>query len=299
MIRIGTGAVRAEFLTYGAALHRLHVGAHQVVAGLPDLAAYRAGSGYHGAIVGPVANRICGAQAMIDDQLWRFVPNEGTMLLHGGTTGLHGRDWDVADHGPDHVRFALDLAHCEGGFPGMRRIEAQYLVEGLTLRLELVATTDRPTLMNLSSHVYWNLTGRKNLEGHRLQITADRYTPVDALLSPTGPPKAVTGAMDLRDGRLLDGGPHYDHNFCLSDTRKALRPVAWLTAPDAPAMELATTEPGLQVYDGGPSMFGVALEPQGWPDAPNRPDYPTVRLAPEDGPLVQATEWRFTLPGGD
>ncbi len=296
MLRIGSGALQADLLPYGAALHQLWVGDHQVVAGLPDPAAYHAGRGYHGAVVGPVANRISGAQAMIGDQLWRFDPNEGTTLLHGGEIGLHGRDWTVVDQGAAHVTFALDLAHCEGGFPGQRRIEARYLVDGQTLRLDLVATTDRPTLMNLSSHVYWNLTGRDNLDGHRLRIAADRLTPVDARLCPTGPPVAVTSEMDLREARLLDDGPRYDHNFCLSDAREALRPVAWLSAPDAPKMELATTEPGLQVYDGGPSMFGIALEPQCWPDAPNRPDYFPVLLTPENGPLVQATEWRFTLP---
>lgn len=298
MLRIGTGALQAEFLAYGATLHQVRLAGRELVAGLSDLAAYRAGRGYHGAVVGPVANRISGAQAMIGDQLWRFDPNEGTTLLHGGAIGLHGRDWAVADQGPEHVSFALDLGHCEGGFPGERRIEARYRVDELTLRLDLVATTDRPTLMNLASHVYWNLTGRANLDGHRLRVAADRFVPVDARLCPTGAPVAVTDKMDLRAGRALDGGPRYDHNFCLSDAREALRPVAWLSAPDAPAMELATTEPGLQVYDGGPSMFGLALEPQCWPDAPNQPGYFPVLLSPEDGPLVQSTEWRFTLPDG-
>ncbi|MGY6696517.1 MAG: aldose epimerase family protein [Roseinatronobacter sp.] len=298
MLRIGSGALQADLLPYGAALHRVHVGNHQVVAGLPDLAAYHAGRGYHGAVVGPVANRISGAQAMIGEQLWRFDPNEGTTLLHGGEPGLHGRDWAVVDQGAAHVTFALDLGHCEGGFPGRRRIEARYSVAGLTLRLDLVARSDRPTLMNLSSHVYWNLTGRDNLDGHRLAVAADRFVPVDARLCPLGAPVAASGEMDLREGRLLDGGPRYDHNFCLSDAREALRPVAWLSAPDAPAMELATTEPGLQVYDGGPSMFGLALEPQCWPDAPNQPAYPPILLTPDDGPLVQSTEWRFTLPDG-
>lgn len=298
ILRIGTGDMQAELLPYGAALHQVHVGGHAVVAGLPDAAAYRAGRGYHGAVVGPVANRISGAEAMIGDQLWRFDPNEGTTLLHGGEIGLHGRDWVVADQGPAHVTFALGLGHCEGGFPGIRRIEARYLVDGLTLRLDLVATTDRPTLMNLASHVYWNLTGGGNLDGHRLRIAADHVVLVDARLCPTGAPVPVAGEMDLRAGRLLDGGPRYDHNFCLSDARVPLRPVAWLSAPDAPSLELATTEPGLQVYDGGPSMFGLALESQCWPDAPNQPEYFPVLLTPENGPLLQSTEWRFTLPEG-
>ncbi len=298
ILRIGTGALQAECLPYGAALHQLWLDGRPMVAGLPDPAGYRAGTRYHGAVVGPVANRISGAQAMIGEQLWRFDPNEGTTLLHGGEIGLHGRDWTVADQGATHVTFALDLGHCEGGFPGARRIEARYSVDGLTLRLDLLAWSDRPTLMNLSSHVYWNLTGRANLDGHRLQVAADRLTPVDARLCPTGAPIAVTGEMDLRAGRLLDGGPRYDHNFCLSDRRVPLRPVAWLSAPEAPVMELATTEPGLQVYDGGPTMFGLALEPQCWPDAPNQPSYPPILLTPDIGPLVQKTEWRFTLPDG-
>lgn len=299
-IEIGTGGLRATLLPHGAALHDLRLAgvAHGLVANLPTLDAYRAGRGYHGAVVGPVANRISGAQAMIGDQLWRFDPNEGTTLLHGGEIGLHGRDWAVADQGPEHVSFVLDLHHCEGGFPGARRLEARYRVEGLSLRLDLVAQTDRPTLMNLASHVYWNLTGRDNLDGHSLQVAADRFVPVDARLCPTGRPVTVTHEMDLRAGRALDGGPRYDHNFCLSDAREALRPVAWLSAPDAPGLTLATTEPGLQVYDGGPSMFGIALESQCWPDAPNQTGYPPILLAPEDGLQAQSTLWTFTLPNG-
>lgn len=298
-ILIGTGPLRVEVLRYGARLHDVQLDgvAQGLVANLPDLDAYRADSTYRGAVVGPVAGRLSGAAAMIGEQLWRFPPNEGTQLLHGGAEGFHARDWDLVDQGPDHVTLRLDLGHCEGGFPGVRRVEAQYRVDGQSLRLDLVALSDRPTLMALAPHVYWNLTGRADLRGHRLRVAADRVLPVDARLCPVGPPVPVAGPMDLRAGRMLGDGPRYDDCFCLSDRRSALRPVAWLDAPGAPALELATTEPGLQVYDGGAAFFGVALESQCWPDAPNQPGSPSILLAPDGGAQAQCTVWTFTLPG--
>ncbi len=298
ILRIGTGRLQVDLLAYGARLHQVWLDGAGLVAGLPTLAAYQRDTSYRGAVVGPVAGRISGAQAMIGDVLWRFEPNEGTQLLHGGAIGLHGRDWQVADHGPEHLTFALDLGHCEGGFPGRRRVEARYRVDGLALHLDLVAVTDRPTLMNLAPHVYWNLTGGADLSGHDLRVAADHVLPVDDRLCPVGPPVSVAGHLDLRAGRALHDGPGYDDCLCLAPARQALRPVAWLSAPGAPALEMATTEPGLQVFDAAPIRYGIALESQSWPDAPNQPGYPSILLTPEDGPRVQSTAWRFTPPEG-
>ncbi|TVP70862.1 MAG: galactose mutarotase [Rhodobacteraceae bacterium] len=295
-LRIGSAQLNAEIMPYGARLHQVWLERAGLVAGLPTRAAYQNDTSYRGAVVGPVAGRLSGAQAMIGDMLWRFDPNEGTQLLHGGAAGFHARDWQIADQGPEHVTFALDLGHCEGGFPGRRRVEARYAVNGLTLRLDLAARTDRPTLMNLAPHVYWNLTGGADLTGHHLRVAADHMLPLDARLCPVGPPVPVSGDLDLRAGRLLSAGPGYDDCFCLSAAPEALRPVAWLSAPGAPALELATTEPGLQVYDAAPTRYGIALESQCWPDAPNQPGYPSILLTPQDGTRVQSTEWRFTLP---
>ncbi len=149
------------------------------------------------------------------------------------------------------------------------------------MRLELTATTDRPTWMNLAQHSYWNLDGSPHWQGHSLRIAAEHWLPVDDRLLPTGEMRPVAGEMDFRRPRLLQpGAPALDHNFCLAPARRALTEVAEVTGAQGLRMRIATTEPGLQVYDGrgavrpgGPVYEGLALEPQGWPDAPNRPAF--------------------------
>ena len=287
-------------LTLGATLHSVHLAgvSHSLVVGFERAEDYARTDTYCGAVVGPVAGRLRGAEAMIGDQLWRFVPNDGGQLLHSGTEGLHQRLWQIADLGADHVTLALALAHCEGGFPGSRQFEARYRVEGNMLALDLVTRTDRPTLANLAPHAFWNLSARDTLQGHRLRVAAAQVLPVGPELYPVADPEPVKGRLDFRHGRPLGQAPGYDQCFCLSQKRQPMRPVAWLDMtdmPDAPCMEMSTTESGLQIYDGGQRkkrpFFGVALESQGWPDAPNHPNYPPILLRPEDGALIQSTCW--------
>ena len=306
-IALRSDALEVGVLTLGAILHSVHLAGlrHSVVVGFDSAEAYGGANIYCGAIVGPVAGRLRGAEAMIGDQLWRFAPNDGRQLLHSGDTGLHQRLWQITELGADHVTLSLDLAHCEGGFPGNRRFEARYRVTGPILSLDLVTRTDRPTLANLAPHAFWNLGGRASLQGHRLRVAADHVLPVGPELYPTADPEPVAGHLDLRQGQWLGHAPGYDQCFCLSQSRQPMRRVAWLDLPDipnAPRMEMSTTEPGLQIYDGGRHktrpFFGVALESQGWPDAPNHPNYPPILLQPEDGDLIQSTSWALT-PAAD
>ncbi len=292
--------LEVSVLTLGAILQscRLEGGASCVV-GFPTVAGYTDDMRYCGAIVGPVANRLSGAEAMIGAELWRFVPNEGRNLLHGGSAGFDRRIWQIADIGPAHVTLRLELRHCEGGFPGNRVFEARYRVEGRQLMLDLVSRTDRPTLANLAPHAYWNLRGEGDIAGHVLRLAADAVLPVGPDLCPLGAPEPVAGAFDLRQGQqLATGAATYDHNFCTAQGRVPLRSVATLSVPDAPGvpwLEMATTEPGLQVYDGARHAtrpyFGVAIESQCWPDAPRNPDFPSILLTPENGARVQRTVW--------
>jgi aldose 1-epimerase len=169
------------------------------------------------------------------------------------------------------------------------------------LHIHVRAETDGETLCNFAHHSYFNLSGRPSIAGHRLRIIADTYLPVDDDLIPTGERRQVEGTpFDLRGGLVLtsDGLPQgFDHNFCLSDSRSSIRPVAWLEAPDdGPTMVVETTEPGLQFYDGAMvaatalglegrplgAHAGLALEPQLWPDAPNHSDFPSALLRPGD-----------------
>ncbi len=298
------GALSVRLLTLGSALQDVRVQgvAHGLTLGLRSVADYQAPGGqWFGTLVGPVANRLAGAAAPLDCRVLALTPNEGPNLLHSGPGGLHGRLWQIKDHRDDRVTLALHLADGEDGFPGNRRITARWTVAApATLRLELQAETDAPTLFNAANHSYWNLDGTPNWAGHHLRIAATGWLPTGPDLLPTGEVAPMAGAMDFRSPRTpLPGDPPLDTNFCLAPARRDLTPVLWLTGRSGLRMELATTEPGMQVYDGrgairpgGGPYEGLAIEPQGWPDAPNRAGFPSIRLDP-GLPALQVTEWRF------
>lgn len=306
-IRISAGALTAKLLTLGATLHSLHLEgiSQSLTLGSDQVADYAGKMRYFGALVGPVANRIGQASAPLNGQNLQFAANENGNLLHGGAIGLHHKIWTIAETTADCVSLTLTLPDGEFGWPGTRHIRATFsILPPATLRLALTATTDAPGLMNIANHSYWNLDGSDHWQGHHLQIAADHTLPVDAALIPTGAIAPVTGTpFDFRNGRtLMPGQPPLDTNFCLSATKTKLRGVASLTGASGVCMTLATTEPGLQIYDAArtarPGRFpyeGIAIEAQGWPDAPNHANFPSVQITP-DQPYAQTTEWRFTKP---
>lgn len=179
-----------------------------------------------------------------------------------------------------------------------------------TLELRIAATTDAATWVNFASHGYWNLDGSADLTGHTLQIAADRYLPTDATALVTGEIAPVAGTpFDFRTARPVGPGtePRLDHNFCLADHRREPTEVLTLTGASGQAMTVSTTEPGVQVFDAAPidgggardfagrpigAFSGLAIEPQGWPDAPNRPDFPSVVLR-SGFAVEQVTRFRF------
>lgn len=310
-VHLEAGDLRAVLLTYGATLQDLRLAGvpWPLTVGSESLAAYLGPLRYAGAIVGPMANRLSGAEAIIDGQVLRLEANEGTTCLHGGPTGISQSLWRIEAAGEDHASLVLDLPDGLGGFPGRRRLHAAWRIDPpSTLALDLTATTDAPTLMSLAQHSYWNLDGTRDIGGHRLRVAADRFTPVDGNGLPTGAVMPVDGTVfDLRDGRLLAAAPVYDQNLCLADRRGDLRDVAWLEGRSGVRMTLATTEPGLQVYDGRSldsggfagldgrvvgAFAGVALEPQIWPDAPRHPGFPAALLRPS-GTYRQQLRLRF------
>lgn len=278
--------------------------------GSGSVAAYAGPMGYFGAIVGPVANRITGARAMIGGAEHRFPANEGTTLLHGGANGTQARHWQLADHDSQSARFTLMLPDGDDGFPGNRDLSAVYALEGPTLTLQLAATSDRLTLMNLANHSYWNLDGEGTIAGQSLRVAADHYLPTVRNL-PTGEVRAAEAAFDLRQPRRIDLTEGWDHNFCLASAPRPLTEVAELTGRKGIRLRLATTEPGLQVYDGrhlatapheghsgaayGPHE-GIALEAQRWPDAPGNPGFPPITLHPGEA-YSQTTRLSFDWPG--
>ena len=306
-VSICAGDVTARFLTLGATLQSLMLAGtdHSLTPGSDTLRDYSESMLYFGAIVGPVANRIARAQTRLNGTTLRFDANENGNLLHGGTTGTHGHLWTIAETTPSSVTFTLTLPDGHGGMPGNRDIRATFAVlPPATLRLTLTATTDAPSLMNLANHSYWNLDGTDHWQGHTLQIAADHILPVDKNLIPTGviAPVAGTPFDFLKPRTLTPAEPALDTNFCLSPAKTALRDVASLTGASGLCMTLATTEPGLQIYDaertarpGKPPYGAFAIEAQGWPDAPNHANFPSVQITP-DAPYAQTTEWRFKKP---
>ena len=317
-LTIRKDGLEAHVLTLGAILQDLRISgvAHSLTLGSNDLAAYQGPMAYFGAVVGPVANRIAGASAVIDGQRHHFAANEGgRTTLHGGPMGTHALIWEPTHHDEASLTLRLSMPDGLGGFPGRRILTARFTVlDDLTLELVLNADTDAPTWMNLANHSFWNLDGGSTSNHHELQITAERYLPVDDARIPTKA-EAVEGTnFDFRKPTALSSrsGESYDHCFCLCDDRVPIRKVATLTGESGIRMEIETTEPGLQVYDGARldtaphhgfsgtsygARSGIALEAQGWPDAPNRPDFPSIRLDPAEV-YEHVTRWRFVLPDG-
>ncbi|MDR9427699.1 MAG: aldose epimerase family protein [Salibaculum sp.] len=294
--------VSATVLTRGGILQDLRLDGldHSLVLGRNSLADYEGAQAYFGALVGPVANRLRDATARIGVRDHHFEKNEnGKTLLHGGATGLHAKIWHVDEASENVVTLSVILPDGERGMPGNRHIRARYEITAPgTLRLTVTSQTDAETLINVAHHGYWNMDGSDSVAGHHLRIAADHYLPVDGDTLPTGVIRPVAGIdFDFRAGKpVTPGAPDLDHNFCLSRARTELRDVLWLTGKSGLQMTLATTEPGLQVFDHrdmDPRYHGLAIEAQGWPDAPNCPGFPDITLRPGD-PTTQITEWRFS-----
>lgn len=299
-LRIAAGDLTVSVLTFGAVLRSVRLaGVDHDLTHVPDTVdSWISGkTPYHGALVAPVANRFTGGKATVGGREIQFETNQaGLHLLHSGSFGTHAKLWAVVDRQPDAATLAVDLPDGEGGFPGNRRLTARFSVSApATLRLEIEAATDALTFFNATNHSYWTMDGGRDWSGQSLRIAADRYLPTTDSFAPTGEIAPVDGtAMDFRETCAPAlGEPPLDHNFCLSDGRTDLRDVLWLTGRNGLTLTMATTEPGMQVYDGRDAGYpALALEAQGWPDAPNHAGFPGIELRP-GAPYRAVTEWRF------
>ncbi len=311
MIKLRSASLKALISPFGATLAGFWTASHphSLVLGTSDQNALIKYLAYFGALVGPVANRIAGGSITIDGVVWHLDQNEGTTTLHSGADGLHALMWDVKDADDQSVTLSIGLEHGFGGLPGKRQIEARYSLNGSTLRLEITAESDRGTVMNIAHHPYWNLDGTKTIAAHRLCIPADTYLPTTEFSLPNGDVAPVQDTdYDYRDARKIPTKTKLDANLCLGAKRlKEPRKCAVLTAPSGPRLEVHSTEPGLQLYNGiglnnvPAPLFdkrqltpcaGVALEPQGWPDAPNHEGFPSIYLQ-KNAKYRQITEYRI------
>src|SRR4051794_742223 len=188
---VNPGGTSVAVLTYGGIVQRVELGGVNVVLGHDDLAsytseAYAASMPYYGAIIGRYGNRIAAASFMLDGHSYALPANNGPNSLHGGELGFHVRVWD-AEPVPGGVRLTRTSPDGECGYPGTLEVAVTYTLDAEDrLRIDYAATTDAPTVVNLTNHSYWNLGGGGTIDGHELRIAASRYTPVDAALIPTG-----------------------------------------------------------------------------------------------------------------
>jgi aldose 1-epimerase len=290
--------LEATVLTLGAILQSLVVDGVDVTLGYATVEEYLAGDAYLGAIVGRYANRIAGGRFVLDGREHRLTVNEPPNALHGGVEGFDRRLWTVVAADDASVELALVSPDGDQGYPGSLSVRVRYRLAGDELRLDYHAATDAPTVVNLTSHAYWNLAGSGSIDGHVLRLDAECYLPVDAATLPTGAIEAVRGtAFDFTAPRTLGGV--YDHCFALRPGGVAAR----LADPGSGrTLELATDRPGLQLYTGDrltgayATRSGVALEPQAFPDAPNRPEFPSAVLRPGRA-LRSTTRLRFGSGG--
>ena len=308
----GDGGFRATLLTLGARLGALWVPdpagrTVDVVLGHDTPAEHAAHHSYMGATCGRFANRIAGGRFSLDGVPHQLACNEGETHLHGGTDGFDNRQWTIAERSVSHVTFALTSPAGDMGYPGTLTAACTYRLLGRArLMIEMTATTDAPTIVNFAHHSYFNLAGQGagDILGHELWLGASRYLPVDAAKLPTGTLCPVAGtAFDFTAarpiGQVMPGPDGFDHCFCLDLPPEriaghALRRAARLKDPvSGRGLRVWTTAAGLQVYTGAhfndtpgkagaryPRFAGIALETQGYPDAPNRPDFPSARLDP-------------------
>lgn len=312
------GGLTAKVLTWGSVIQDLRLEGHAppLVLGFEDFDSYPGYSSYFGATPGRNANRIGSGRFTLDGNAYQLELNEkGVTHLHGGSDNIGKRNWTILERAEDSLTLEITDPDGRAGYPGNCTITCTYrLKQDGVLNVVYTAVTDSPTLANVCQHSYFNLDGGIDALGHDIMIAADHYLPVDERLIPTGEIRPVAGTVfDLREmtsmRRQMEGnGIAYDHNFCLSPERTQKRSVARVRSINSGvAMEVLTTEPGVQLYTGskldvpvpglegrryGP-FAGFCLETQIWPDAINHQGFPKAVLRPGET-LRQETDYVFS-----
>ena len=297
-----------------------------VVLGYKTLKEYIKNSPYFGAIIGRYSNRIGKARFTLNSVECILAQNNGENHLHGGIKGFDKVVWDAEEvRGDDSVGLKLTYLSKDGEerYPGNLSVTVIYiLTNNNELKINYSATTDKDTVVNLTNHSYFNLTGTGEwtILGHELMLNADRFTPVDDGLIPTGELRSVKGTpMDFtrptaigarieQDDEQLNLGPGYDHNWVLNNQNGSLALAARVYEPVyGRIMEVYTTQPGMQFYSGNfldgtitgkngkayVKRFAFCLETQHFPDSPNKPDFPSTVLKPGEK-YTQSTIYKFS-----
>lgn len=312
---IANGSLSARIISFGATLADLRIVGHPfpLVLGYESTAAYRSHGQYFGAVIGRYANRIAGGRCTVGQEHLTLDRNDGPHHLHGGPKGFATRNWKVDSVGPRVVRLSLVEADGTSGYRGTLRASATYtLAEEGTLRLDLEASSDSTTPINMCHHPYFNFGGGGPIDEHMLAIHAEHYLPAQADLVPTGEIASVSGTnYDFRAPRTIQRPQARETPFNNTYCRPDPGPEYWHAATlchRGLSMTLHTDQPGVHFYDGykiadsHPGLqgrrygvrHGICLEAQGWPDSPNNTRFPTALLRP--GEIYRRrTEYRFRL----
>jgi aldose 1-epimerase len=310
---LDAGKLKARIMTYGGAIVSLDTPDRtgkldDVVLGFDSVDKYIAKSPYFGALIGRYGNRIAHGTFTLEGQTYHLSKSDGDNTLHGGKQGFDKVVWQgkIIENGVELTYVSKDG---DQGFPGTLTAVVRYTLTGNELKIDYSATTDKPTVVNLTNHSYFNLAGqgKGDILSHKLKIDASRYTPVDSTLIPTGELAPVAGTpFDFRtptaigarinaDNEQLKNGKGYDHNWVLDNTSGKFAEAAELQDPSTGRiMQIFTTEPGLQFYSGNfldgtitgkqgrvyGFRSGLCLETQHFPDSPNHANFPSTELKP-------------------
>ncbi|MDR6806991.1 aldose 1-epimerase [Dyadobacter sp. BE34] len=296
-----------------------------VVLGFDSLAPYLSGHPFFGALVGRYGNRIAKGKFKLNGQEYSLAINNGPNALHGGTKGFDKVIWKATEIKQDSV-VGLQLEYTskdmEEGYPGNLTVKVVYTLDNENaLTIDYTATTDKPTVVNLTNHSYFNLTGlKRDILDHEVTIASDSIVPVDTTLIPTGKLRAVEGTpfdfrkatkvgagIDKVEDEQIKAGGGYDHCWVLKRSGDGLEKFATVKDPESGrVMEVYTTEPGVQFYTGNfldgkltgkgatfSKRFGLCLETEHYPDSPNQPQFPTTTLNPGET-YKTTTKYKFS-----
>lgn len=323
-----SGAIQLQLISYGARVISLTAPdrsgkSADIVLGYDNLGEYVHNKEFFfGLVPGRYANRIARGKFTLEGKTYRLTLNDGVNTLHGGTEGFGKRNWGTKEV-PDGVEFTLVSPDGDQGYPGTLTAHVRYTLVHATVRIEYSATTDKATVVNLTNHAYFNLSGEGNpsILGEKLTLDADQYTPVDATLIPTGQLAPVAGtpfdfthATAIGDrindnNEQLKFGGGYDHNWVVRGMPGTLRLAARVDDPaSGRVLSVETTEPGIQFYSGNfldGSVKGASgrsyvkrsalcLETQHFPDSPNHSNFPSTELKPGHT-YHSVTTWAFSV----
>lgn len=315
--------ITISVINYGGIITRLKAPdkngvLEDIVLGYDTLAGYLKDSPYFGAIVGRYGNRIANGRFLLDGKEYTLAQNNNGQHLHGGVKGFDKVFWNIEDVGNNTLKLTYLSKDMEEGYPGNLSVEVTYtLTDSNELKINYTAITDKKTVVNLTQHTYFNLSGnaKRNILDHELTLYADTFVPVNSLLIPTGELKAVTGTpFDFRistpigtrvneqDSQLIMGGG-YDHCWVLSSDEEMKLAASLYDPTSGRGLEIFTTEPGIQFYSGNflngsirgkydavyEHRFGLCLETQHFPDSPNQKAFPLVELKPDEMYQTQTT----------